>query len=263
VSFLYETHLHTSEASRCSVSGGAEYISGYIEKGYSGIIVTDHFFNGNTAIPRKLPWKEWVNLFCRGYEAALNEGERRGLKVFFGWEETFESCDDYLVYGLNKEWLLEHPEVRTWTRGEMYRAVKKAGGCVVQAHPFRQRNYINRVILSAGCVDGVEAANGGHDDVAYDALACRYAQKLGKPMIAGSDIHSTDTLFYGEIYGVYSDKELNTIDDFVKMILNNNVAGVKTEEHRLDFTGNENVKIPFEVRDENDRVTGKHWRDFI
>jgi hypothetical protein len=231
--------------------------------GYSGIIVTDHFFNANCSLSRRLPWEEWVNRFYQGYEDARNEGERRGLDVFFGWEETFDSCDDYLVYGLDKDWLIEHPEVRSWTRGEQYRAVREAGGCVVQAHPFRQRIYIAKVILSTGCVDAVEIINGGHEDPSYDALACRYAKKIGKPAVAGTDIHDASDLLYNEIFGVYTDKKLDSIKDYVNVILNNEISGLKINEERLKFHGTEDLKLPFEIRDENDRVTGRHWREFI
>ena len=260
VAYLYETHLHTAEASRCSVSGGADYIAGYIEKGYSGIIVTDHFFNGNCSLSRRLPWEEWVNRFCLGYENAKKEGDRRGLDVFFGWEETFDGCDDYLVYGLDKQWLLKHPEVRNWTRGEMYRVVREEGGCVVQAHPFRQRYYISRVILSTGCVDAVEAVNGGHDDEAFDVLANRYAQAIGKPVIAGTDIHDASFIYSKKLFGIYSKNKLNGIEDFVNLILNNNIAGIKTDG-RLNYNGYETVGIPVEIRDKYDRITSSNWKE--
>ena len=263
MAYLYETHLHTAEVSKCAVSGGADYIAGYKEKGYSGIIVTDHFFRGHCLVSRKLPWEEWVNGFFRGYENAKEEGEKQGLDVFFGWEESYDCFDDYLIYGLDKQWLLEHPEVRTWTRGEQYRAVRDAGGCVVQAHPFRQRQYISKIVLSSGCVDAVEVANAGHEDVSCDAIACRYAKKIGKPMLAGTDIHSADLIYYGELYGVYSEKKLNSIDDYVKMTLNNEVAGIRTEENRLDFNGNEKVWLPCEIRDRDDKIIGKNWKEFI
>ena len=48
--FLYETHLHTSEASACANVSGREQARIYRKAGYAGIIVTDHFFNGNTAV---------------------------------------------------------------------------------------------------------------------------------------------------------------------------------------------------------------------
>jgi len=262
VTYLYETHLHTAGVSKCAVSRGADYIAGYKDKGYSGIIVTDHFYNANCALSRGLEWKEWVNRFYDGYEEARNEGERRGLDVFFGWEETFNGCDDYLVYGLDKEWLLAHPEVRKWTRGEQYSAVKAAGGCVVQAHPFRQRYYIKRVVLSTGCVDGVEIANGGNDAEA-DALAYRYAKKLNKPMLAGSDIHDASFIYNGEIFGVYLDKKLGDIKDFVNVICSNEIAGLKVNQTRFDLHGNEDVITPVDVRDENDRVISNDWKEYV
>jgi hypothetical protein len=263
VAYLYETHLHTSEVSKCAISEGVEYIACYKKMGYTGIIVTDHFYNGNCALSRKLPWDEWVNRFCRGYENAKKEGDRQGLDVFFGWEETFEDGDDYLVYGLDKQWLLRHPEARNWTRKEQYRAVRDGGGCVVQAHPFRQRFYIDKIVLSAGCVDGVEVANGGHEDISFDALACRYAKKLGKTMIAGTDIHEAGATYYDELFGVYSDKKLNNIGDFVNMVLKNEVSGIKTDDNRLEFFGTEILRTSYEIRDENDKIIKKHWKELM
>jgi hypothetical protein len=218
------------------------------------MIVTDHFYNGNTAVSRDLPWKEWVKQFCRGYEEARNEGDRLGFDVFFGWEETFDKCDDYLVYGLDREWLLEHPEVRNWTRGEQYRAVKAAGGCVVQAHPFRQEKRIRRIILSTGCVDGVEAANAGNAKQSYDALALRYVKKIGLPYTAGSDIHDVRMFNDKEVFGIYVNNKLNTIDDYVKAVCNNNISGIKIGEGRCDYHGDETVSIPVEARDSNDQI---------
>jgi hypothetical protein len=231
--------------------------------GYSGIIVTDHFYHGNTAISRSLPWKEWVKQFCRGYEEAQNEGERRDFDVFFGWEETFDGCDDYLIYGLDKEWLMEHPEVRNWTRGEQYRAVKAAGGCVVQAHPFRQHSHIKRVILSTGCVDAVEAANLGNMEQSYDALAMRYAQKLGLPVTAGSDMHDARQICSNWLYGVFFEKRAKTIDDIVNDICDNNISAICIDEGRCDWYGNEVIRIPVDIRDRNDRSTGKSWQEFL
>ena len=73
--FIYETHLHTSEASACGSMKGADYIQKYKQCGYSGIFVTDHFFNGNSAIDRTLDWNTQVDLYCKGYENALAQAE--------------------------------------------------------------------------------------------------------------------------------------------------------------------------------------------
>jgi hypothetical protein len=262
MAFLYETHLHTSQASACGVSRGREYVTRYQDLGYAGIIVTDHFYRGNSAINRNLPWPKWVNAFCRGYEDAREEGERQGLDVFFGWEETFDG-DDYLVYGLDKEWLLQHPEVRRWTRKEQFDTVKRYGGCVVQAHPFRQHSYINCVHLSAGCVDAVEIANCGNHDQSYDALACLYAKKLALPATAGSDIHRAADTYGNIIFGVYLEQKMETIRDYVNAIRNKAIMGLKIPAGRCDLQGDERLMLPVDIRDNEDRSTGKNIREFL
>ncbi len=42
-SYQYETHLHTSEVSACSVAPAVELVHFYKKLGYAGIFVTDHF----------------------------------------------------------------------------------------------------------------------------------------------------------------------------------------------------------------------------
>ena len=58
--YLYETHFHTSVASACARSRGPEYLERYKRLGYAGIMVTDHFWRGNCAVNRHLPWAEFV-----------------------------------------------------------------------------------------------------------------------------------------------------------------------------------------------------------
>jgi len=259
---LYETHLHTKEGSACGVSRGREYVKRYLDLGYTGIIITDHFFRGNCAVDRSLPWEKWVHKFCRGYEEAREEGARRGLDVFFGWEETF-SGDDYLIYGLDKDWLLEHPEVKRWTRKEQFDEVRRYGGCVVQAHPFRQHYYINCIHLSSGCVDAVEVANAGNSEVSYDALAWLYAKKLGLPVTAGSDIHYVEDIWPAIVLGVYLEKRMETISDYVAAIRNSTIAKLKIPDGRCTLWGNERIMLPVDIRDSLDRSTGRDIMDFL
>ena len=259
---LYETHLHTSEGSACGVSGGREYVKRYIDLGYTGIIITDHFIRGNCAVNLGFSWEKWVHRFCRGYEEAREEGARRGLDVFFGWEETFNG-DDYLVYGLDKEWLLKHPEVASWSRKQQFEEARRHGGCVVQAHPFRQHSHIRSILLSTGCVDAVEAANAGNDDSSFDALAWVYAQRLGLPVTAGSDIHYASDVRSGVVMGVYLDKRMESIADYVAAIRNNTIKGLKAPPGRCDLRGNERVILPVDIRDKQDKSIGKDWRGLL
>jgi hypothetical protein len=203
-----------------------------MDLGYAGIIITDHFFNGNSRADRNLPWKKWVQEYCRGYELAKEEGLRRGFDVFFGWEESLDG-DDYLIYGLDKEWLLAHPEVAHWTPREQFDEVTRYGGCVVLAHPFRFVQNMNRISLYV-YVSAVEAANSGNSQIS-DALAWAYAKKLKVSATAGSDIHYAADIRPDTVFGVYLDKKMETIADYVYAVLNNTIAKLKVPAGRFDF----------------------------
>jgi hypothetical protein len=194
MTFKYETHLHTAEASACGTSLGAEYISVYKKLGYDGIFVTDHFFGGNTAVSHELDWQERIELYCKGYENALAEAERQNkadggnFKVFFGLEQTFEG-DDYLIYGLDKNWLIDHPDIEKMSHQQLFDAVNRENGLMVQAHPFRLRDYMQAIHVHPREVHAVEIYNAGNRP-SENELAELYASQYKFPVTSGSDIHN-------------------------------------------------------------------------
>lgn len=218
MAYIYETHLHTSVGSACGKSRGYEYIAKYKELGFAGIIVTDHFFNGNCAISNTLPWEERIAQFYEGFEEAREEGDKQHFQVFFSWECRFGG-DEYLVYGLDKEWLLAHPDILEWDHITHYQKVKEAGGLVIQAHPFRERNYLTQIDLHPYQCDGWEVANAGNPPE-QDILTHQYAKKHHMIMTAGSDLHDADQIGNGKQFGVAFDTPLTDISDFVKRIKN-------------------------------------------
>ena len=226
--FLYETHMHTCLASKCGESTGKEHARFYKEAGYTGIIMTDHFFRGNTAVERDLPWEERIDWFWSGYEDAKEEGDRIGLDVFFGLEQNFAG-DEYLVYGLTKEYMKAHPEMEHWTRRQQLEEVHKAGGCVIQAHPFRIRGYMDRIRLGTLFCDGIEAANLGNQPL-DDARAYRMGKALGLVMTAGSDNHHSPI---AAPFGVELEKRLTSVDDYVKIITERGRIGLHVPENRF------------------------------
>ncbi len=229
--FLYETHMHTCLASACGVSTGKEHARFYKEAGYTGIIMTDHFFGGNTAINRELPWEERIDLFWRGYEDAKEEGDRIGLDVFFGLEQNYAG-DEYLIYGLTKEYMKAHPEMEHWTRRQQLEEVHRAGGCVIQAHPFRMRGYMDRIRLGTLFCDGIEAANLGNEQI-DDARAYRMGRELNLVMTAGSDNHHSPR---PGTYGVELKEKLTDIRDYVRVILGRGSIGLYVPEERFDLS---------------------------
>jgi hypothetical protein len=190
--YRYETHLHTVESSACGATPGREYPEIFRDRGYDGIFITDHFYHGNTRPSRDLPWPDYVDAYMKGYEEAKKAGDAIGFKVFFGIEENFEG-DEYLLYGVGREFLLSHPEIPDWTREQMIRTVHEAGGAVIQAHPFRDRDYISMIHLFPEGVDGIEAintANSPNDNLA----ALYYALQYDFLIQAGSDTHNKNRI---------------------------------------------------------------------
>lgn len=188
--YRYETHSHSSEVSRCSRMTGAELVRFYKGLDYTGIFVTDHFLNGNTAVPKELPWEERVELFMKGYENALEEGKRVGLDVFFAWEYTYKGSD-HLTYGLDKEWLLAHPDVCDWTPIEYFDRVHADGAFVVHAHPMRRAKYIKMITLFPEQSDAVEVDNSSMLDIVNEH-GLWYAESFGLLKTVGSDTHYTE-----------------------------------------------------------------------
>ena len=221
--YLYETHLHTCEASACGRVHGEDYISYMLGKGYSGIIVTDHFFNGNTCVPSNLPWKERVEIYCSGYERALKASEGTDLTVMLGVEVNFNK-DEYLLYGIDKEWITAHEEIMDMTRHELHDAVRAAGGVMIQAHPYRERDYLSDIkLVPASAIDGIEVYNAANKPN-MNALAYELAVKSGVPMTSGSDIH-----FYNDkdMGGMLFEHKLGSISDYVDAIKNNTGTPVR------------------------------------
>lgn len=220
--YLYETHLHTNQASACGHNTGADMAKAALNYGYTGIVVTDHNWGGNTCVDRSLPWREWVDEFTKGFQDAYEYGSRHGLDVFYGYEAGYNATE-FLIYGLAPEWMKEHPELRDCTIEEQLELVHSGGGIVVHAHPFREEWYIPEIRLFPEYVDAVEGINAthssrkslSHNDPEFNTKAIQYAKEYNLPMTAGSDVHST-VIFGG---GMAFKHKLGSIQDLCKAVL--------------------------------------------
>ena len=248
--YLYETHMHTSQGSACSDTPGHAYIQPYIDAGYDGIIITDHFFRGNCAVDRSLPWRDRVRLFVSGFEDAWNEGEKRRFPVFFAWEENFEG-DEYLIYGPGPDFLLEHPEMEHWSRKEQFEAVNAFGGAVIQAHPFRARGYISRIHLNPCLVHGIECANMGNEPM-WDTLALQYGRTKEFVMTAGSDNHHAAKMTKENLAGVLLDAPLRSVMDYARILREHRQPGLHIPRDIPPLPEHPEAEKPLDILDENE-----------
>lgn len=200
--YFYELHLHTAETSRCGKSPARDMVEVYKQKGFSGIVVTDHFINGNSYARDPETWKEKMDAYLKGYYAAKEAGAEMGLKVYFGVEYTHMggNGEDYLLLGLKPEHLYHELEnCDRWSIEYLCDTVHALGGIVIRAHPYREAGYIARAgIERPGLnVDAIEVFNAGNSAEAFNEKALNMAMRENKPWTAGSDTHSVNTAAQG------------------------------------------------------------------
>jgi predicted metal-dependent phosphoesterase TrpH len=185
--------------SRCAEATPREQAKAYKERGYAGIIVTDHFLNGNTGCPKGLSWADAMTFFCSGYEAAKAEGDKLGLDVFFGLEYAVRGTE-FLLYGLTPEFLFNHPGMDTLSAAQISALTRSAGGYVAQAHPYRSAWWIERPYpVDPGLIDGIETFNAGNFDPEINALAHEFAELNRLPAQSGTDSHFAEQPFTGGV----------------------------------------------------------------
>lgn len=223
MAYKYEIHVHTAESSFCGVATACEQVNLYKERGYQGIIVTDHFINSSSTSPVKFDWnstafdwEESMKFVVAGYEAAKAEGEKIDFDVFFGWEFMVKGTGtDLLTYGLEPEFLLEHPYIHTLDLAAYSELIRSHGGFITQAHPYRNRPYIKSVgPVDPVFIDAVEVFNAADPDEVND-LALAFAKEHGLPMQAGSDSHHVEIPFAS---GIVLDKRATSSQDIIEAI---------------------------------------------
>ena len=221
--YLYETHMHTAESSKCARSKAADMVRAYKEAGYSGVMVTYHNWGGNTTVDPNLPWTQWIDVFFEGYFHAKEEGDKIGFPVYLGYEATHNGGHDFLIYGFDLDWMKRHPEIKTATVPEQLKIFHSVGGMVIQAHPYREASYIKEVVTYEKYVDGIEMFNSGHlsdnpeeDRSIWNEKAVKLANDNNLPGTAGSDQHSTDLDGGGTAFRT----PLKDLKDYIKRIKN-------------------------------------------
>ena len=191
--YKYEMHIHT-----CPCSGGGadirEHIDALIEKGYSGMVVTNHFYNGDNRVDKTLPWQKFVDAYRQDYLYGLEYAKTKDFDLLFGLEEHVGNGQEILIYGITPDLITAHPKLKGATAKTYAQIVHAAGGLVYQAHPYRARAYVKAPypLDCLDCLDGIEVYNAANEP-SWNEKAQRLATDLGLAVIGGSDGHSVDS----------------------------------------------------------------------
>lgn len=179
-----ELHAHTKPVSGCSEIPPEEMARIYHEKRYDAVVITNHFLPGKLS---EMSADEAVDWYMSGYEQTKAAGEKLGLKVLLGAELRFsESINDYLLFGVNREILLQcHPYLKK-DLPSFRREVHLPDSVFVQAHPFRD----NMERCDPTLLDGIEVLNMHPNHASRNGIAIRYAAENNfKIRTVGSDFH--------------------------------------------------------------------------
>ncbi len=212
--FRYETHLHTTPVSKCARVTVRQIMEFYKKIGFDGIFITNHFIDGNIGIDKTLPYEEKIRFYFSDYRDALKLQDEIGIKVFCGVESSYIDGTDFLIYGLDQEWFLAHPEIETMKPSQALPYYIQHGALVIQAHPFREAGYIDHIRLFPRCVHGVETVNASRTDFENDS-AQKYAKQYELLEFAGTDNHG---FTYEYVSGMQSEVPLACMEDFIKMV---------------------------------------------
>ena len=211
--YIYEAHFHTADVSTCARVSAEDAVELYKNAGYSGVVVTDHFsldcfqnkYPGNT-------WQEKVDYFLSGYRKAKKHATDT-FAVMLGIELRFpENDNDYLVYGLDEQFLYDHEEIITMTAKQFKRLAEQNQITFIQAHPFR----IDSNITNPRYIDGIEVYNGNRRHDSSNNIAEIWAKKHGFVTTSGSDFHEHEDLARG---GVVLDCFVSDVKEFRRELL--------------------------------------------
>lgn len=197
-----EMHAHTSEVSPCARVPAAKVVDAYVKAGYQAVTITDHFnsyvleaFSGS---PR-----ERVTQYLEGFRRAQEAGEKAGLRIILGMESCIAGGrEDFLVYGIDTDFIYANPTFYRYTQEEAYRACHEYGALLFQAHPCRP----GLSPRTPKFLDGMEVYNGNPRHENNNPSARAWAEEHHLLFSSGSDYHETEDaarggmIFPGEIH---------------------------------------------------------------
>lgn len=184
-----ELHMHTSPVSTCGDFPADEAVRKYAEAGYDAVTITNHFsymyrFERFEAEPTA---EEFVNWYMSDFKTASEAGKKYGIKVILGAEIRFsENMNDYLVYGINEDNLIEIYKRLPYGIENFRRDKGLDDILLIKAHPFRDGIEPTDPAL----IDGIETFNMHCGHNGRIAKAVKYAKENSFNITtAGSDFH--------------------------------------------------------------------------
>lgn len=189
------THVHTAPLSGCAQVPAEEIPALYKAKGYSAIVVTNHYmkyvFEQYYGISGE---RQQLEHFLSGYRAAKRAAEGLGISVWLGAECNPDRYNrpghtypvrEFLLYGTDEAFFLNHPRLYDLSQEELFALCEACGVLMLQSHPFRLPTEPG----NPEAMHGIEALNRNPRHESRNELAGAWAKERGFLIVAGDDFH--------------------------------------------------------------------------
>ena len=192
--YKYQMHAHTAPCSECSQMSPEKLILALKRGGYTGVVITNHFYKGYTGIDRSLSWHDFVSAYEKDYIELKSLAKNHDIDVIFGIEEHIVDGLEILCYGITPQVLYDNPSLKNASLKDWSRIIRDNGGLIIQAHPFRSRYGINNPrVLDLSLIDGIEVYNYGNPKV-DDIKALEFSKENPHLILtSGADTHNENT----------------------------------------------------------------------
>ncbi len=181
-----EIHCHTLYGSSCGKADSETIVNRYLDEGYNGVIITNHYCEDAFESYKGDNKKEKLDFYFNLYEDVKRIGERKGLKVFLGSEIKIENRTDYLLFGFEKSLFYDNKPLYEFAQKELFNLAEKNGLFFGQAHPFRKGITVGDPNL----MHGMELFNGHYHHVNNNEKAKEFCLKNNLIGLSGTDFHT-------------------------------------------------------------------------
>ncbi len=215
-----EMHTHTSETSPCAKISAKKLVNMYKNKGYDAVVITDHYSKWVMEHNHIIEPEEFTKFFLGGYHKAYKYVQDNGfdIKILLGVEVTLlEGPNDYLLYGIDEEFLYQNPLLFKMSLKKLYKLCYKNNILLVQAHPYRA--YC--IPADTHFLDGAEVYNGNPRHNSNNNKTYKWAKENGLIMTSGSDFHQEEDLAKG---GIITQSSFDSIHQLTEILKNSNYS---------------------------------------
>lgn len=208
--FKYELHCHTSDVSLCAASSAEEAVRFYKDRGYDGIVITDHYSPQTFLLRSFVPHKH-TERYLKGYLRA-KEAAGEDFTVLLGCEvRFFFTIDDFLIYGITEDFLKSNGNLMLLYLKRLYKKCR-ANLLLLEAHPFRELRFRHNPKYLNGC----EVFNGKDKGKAANRKAKKWASDNNFSVTtSGGDFHDKNNTNPG---GIITKEPIKTNDDLLRIL---------------------------------------------